>query len=67
LTPEDLPGRRIEVLVASRASAPARFPVLAALGEYAWADNRDERFTANLDTLVDGLRAGLCRHHSGGL
>jgi AcrR family transcriptional regulator len=39
-------------------SLPAdRFPTLVALGEHVWVDNRDERFTAGLDTLVDGLAA----------
>jgi AcrR family transcriptional regulator len=39
-------------------SLPAgRFPALAALGEHVWADNRDERFTASLDTLLSGLQA----------
>jgi AcrR family transcriptional regulator len=39
-------------------SLPAdRFPALAALGEHVWADNRDERFTASLDTLITGLQA----------
>jgi AcrR family transcriptional regulator len=39
-------------------SLPAdRFPALAALGEYAWADNRDERFTTGLETLLRGLQA----------
>jgi AcrR family transcriptional regulator len=39
-------------------SLPAdRFPAVAALGEHVWADNRDERFTAGLDTLVSGLQA----------
>ncbi len=33
-----------------------RFPALVALGEHVWVDNRDERFTAGLDVLVDGLR-----------
>jgi len=38
-------------------SLPAdRFPAVAALGEHVWADNRDERFTAGLDTLVRGLQ-----------
>jgi TetR/AcrR family transcriptional regulator, tetracycline repressor protein len=37
-------------------SLPAdRFPTLVALGEHVWLDNRDERFTTGLDTLVDGL------------
>src|SRR5271169_3931210 len=39
-------------------SLPAsRFPVLTALGAYAWADDRDQRFTASLGTLVGGLQA----------
>jgi hypothetical protein len=32
-----------------------RFPALVALGEHAWVDNRDQRFTAGLQVLVDGL------------
>ncbi len=43
-------------------SLPAdRFPVLAALGEHIWADNRDQRFTASLDTLLGGLETARCR------
>jgi hypothetical protein len=39
-------------------SLPAdRFPVLAVLGEYVWIDDRDERFTASLHTLITGLVA----------
>jgi AcrR family transcriptional regulator len=39
-------------------SLPAsRFPALAALGAYAWAGDRDQRFTASLDTLIAGLQA----------
>src|SRR5215207_4725291 len=40
-----------------------RFPALAALGEHAWLDNRDERFTAGLDVLVDGLEHGRRSPH----
>lgn len=37
-------------------SLPAdRFPALVALGEHVWVNNRDERFTTALDTLLDGL------------
>jgi len=36
---------------------PDRFPALVALGAQVWVDNRDERFTAGLDTLIDGLQA----------
>jgi TetR/AcrR family tetracycline transcriptional repressor len=32
-----------------------RFPALVALGEHVWVDNRDQRFTAGLQVLVDGL------------
>lgn len=39
-------------------SLPAdQFPAMTALGEHVWADNRDERFTAGLDTLLAGLQA----------
>ena len=39
-------------------SLPAdRFPVLATLGEHVWLDDRDERFTASLHTLISGLQA----------
>jgi AcrR family transcriptional regulator len=38
-----------------RSLPPERFPTLVALGERVWLDNRDERFTAGLDMLVDGL------------
>jgi AcrR family transcriptional regulator len=38
-------------------SLPAdRFPVLATLGEHVWLPDRDERFTASLDTLISGLQ-----------
>jgi TetR/AcrR family tetracycline transcriptional repressor len=32
-----------------------RFPTLIALGEHIWIDNRDERFTAGINALIDGL------------
>jgi len=38
-----------------RSLPPERFPALVALGEHVWLDNRDERFTAGLDVLVNGL------------
>jgi TetR/AcrR family tetracycline transcriptional repressor len=39
-------------------SLPAdRFPALAALGEHVWSGNRDQRFTAGLDTILAGLQA----------
>ena len=43
-------------------SLPAdRFPSLAALGEHIWAGNRDQRFTASLDTLIGGIQAAQSR------
>jgi AcrR family transcriptional regulator len=43
-------------------SLPAdRFPALIALGEHVWVDNRDERFTAGLDTILDGLETARRR------
>ena len=42
-----------------RALPASRFPTVAALGAYAWADDRDQRFTDSLDTLIAGLRATL--------
>ncbi len=48
-------------------SLPAdRFPVLAALGEHVWADDRDERFTASLHILINGLQATPPGHQAGG-
>jgi TetR/AcrR family transcriptional regulator, tetracycline repressor protein len=38
-----------------RSLPPDRFPSLVALGEHVWVDNRDERFAAGLQVLVDGL------------
>jgi AcrR family transcriptional regulator len=38
-------------------SLPAsRFPMLANLGEHLWITNRDERFSTNLNTLINGLQ-----------
>ena len=46
-----------------RALPADRFPALVALGEHVWLDNRDERFTAGLDTLLAGLERA--RHAPG--
>jgi AcrR family transcriptional regulator len=41
-------------------SLPAdRFPTLAAHGPDAWANDRDQRFSSGLDTLLRGVAAGL--------
>jgi AcrR family transcriptional regulator len=43
-------------------SLPAdRFPALAALGEHIWADDRDQRFAASLDTLLGGIETARRR------
>jgi AcrR family transcriptional regulator len=39
-----------------RSLPPDRFPALVALGQHVWLDNRDQRFTAGLDILLDGLQ-----------
>ena len=44
------------VVATQSGNAADRFPALVALGEHVWVDNRDERFTAGLDMLVDGLQ-----------
>ena len=47
-------------------SLPAdRFPALTAYGEHVWADDRDERFTASLRILLNGLQATLPAHQPG--
>jgi AcrR family transcriptional regulator len=46
-----------------RSLPPDRFPALVALGEHVWLDNRDERFTAGLQVLVDGLQHARNSHH----
>jgi AcrR family transcriptional regulator len=50
------PAVRAELHQFFRSLPPDRFPSLVALGEHVWLDNRDERFAAGLDALVDGLR-----------
>jgi AcrR family transcriptional regulator len=49
------PATRTQLHQFFRSLPPDRFPALVALGEHVWIDNRDERFTAGLDVLVDGL------------
>jgi AcrR family transcriptional regulator len=49
------PATRAQLHQFFRSLPPDRFPALVALGEHVWLDNRDERFTAGLDVLVDGL------------
>jgi hypothetical protein len=40
-----------------RSLPTSRFPTLATYGTYAWANDREERFTSGLDTLMCGLQA----------
>jgi AcrR family transcriptional regulator len=42
-----------------RALPASRFPALAAHGVHAWAGDRDQRFTAGLETLLRGLQADM--------
>jgi AcrR family transcriptional regulator len=49
------PATRAQLHQFFRSLPPDRFPALVALGEHVWVDNRDERFTAGLYVLVDGL------------
>ncbi len=42
-----------------RALPAGRFPALAAHGIHAWDGDRDQRFTAGLETLLRGLQADL--------
>jgi AcrR family transcriptional regulator len=48
-------------------SLPAdRFPTLVSLGEHVWRNNRDERFTAGLDTLIAGIDTSRHPRRRGG-
>jgi AcrR family transcriptional regulator len=49
------PAIRTQLHEFFRSLPPDRFPALVALGEHVWLDNREERFTAGLDVLADGL------------
>jgi AcrR family transcriptional regulator len=49
------PAVRTQLHQFFRSLPPDRFPVLVAVGEHVWVDNRDERFTAGLDVLIAGL------------
>ena len=49
------PATRAQLHQFFRSLPPDRFPALVALGEHIWVDNRDERFRAGLQVLVQGL------------
>jgi AcrR family transcriptional regulator len=50
------PATRAQLHQFFRSLPRQRFPALVALGEHVWVDNRDQRFTAGLQVLVDGLQ-----------
>ncbi len=52
------PATRLRLHTFLRSLPASQFPALAALGEHIWADNRDERFAANIQTLLGGIDAG---------
>jgi AcrR family transcriptional regulator len=45
-----------QLLESLRSLPTDRFPVLAAIGEQIWTSDRDERFTASMNTIITGLR-----------
>jgi AcrR family transcriptional regulator len=57
------PATRRQLHVFFRSLPADRFPALGALGEYVWADNRDQRFTLGLDTLLAGIDAAVSQQH----
>jgi AcrR family transcriptional regulator len=61
------PAIRTQLHQFFRSLPPDRFPALVALGEHVWVDNRDERFTAGLQVLVDGLEHARRSPHRPGL
>jgi AcrR family transcriptional regulator len=63
------PATRTQLHQFFRSLPPDRFPALVALGEHVWVDNRDQRFSAGLQVLVDGLehaRTSSNDQHPGG-
>ncbi|WP_034261972.1 TetR/AcrR family transcriptional regulator C-terminal domain-containing protein [Actinospica robiniae] len=46
---------RAELHAFLRALPSDRFPTLVALGQHVWVDDRDERFTTGLATILHGL------------
>jgi AcrR family transcriptional regulator len=50
---------RAELHAFLRSLPQDRFPTVAALGEHVWIDNREERFTAGLATILAGLTVDM--------
>jgi len=48
---------RAELATFLRSLPADRFPVLTTLGEHVWVADRDQRFGASLNTLINGLHA----------
>ena len=57
------PATRRQLQAFFRSLPAGRFPALAALGEHVWAGNRNQRFTASLDTLLAGIDAAVSQQH----
>jgi len=58
------PAARGELHAFLRALPADRFPMLAALGDRVWTDDRDDRFAASLGTIISGLQALQRLHRS---
>jgi TetR/AcrR family tetracycline transcriptional repressor len=55
------PATRRQLHAFFRSLPAGHFPALAVLGEHIWADNRNQRFTASLGTLLDGIQTARRR------
>lgn len=53
------PATRRELHTFLRTLPASRFPTLAAHGALAWTNDRDQRFSSGLETLLHGVREGL--------
>ncbi len=51
------PATRLRLHEFLRSLPADQFPALVAIGEHVWADNRDERFIAGIQTLLGGIEA----------
>jgi hypothetical protein len=51
------PATKLRLHTFLRSLPAGQFPALVAIGEHVWADNRDERFTAGIQTLLGGIEA----------
>ncbi len=51
------PATRLRLHTFLRSLPGGQFPALVAIGAHVWADNRDERFAASIQTLLGGIEA----------